>query len=156
MKAKPNWENVDPGRDDTPDRLHIGQEEWPEGMAMQWITASVRGQEFPGRRMLFDQGGWTPVHQEDFDGKFNGRFMLRDAPGEITVEGLVLVARPIEFTERARVAEKRRAREQLEIKERAFRSGEIPNVSFDTKHESALRTNKISKSYERIDVPKDS
>lgn len=155
MKAKPNWEEIDPTQVDTPDRLRIPPDMIPDGMSLQWVTSSVLGQSMAQHRSTFERTGWTPVHQEDFDYRFNGMFMPRNADGEITVEGLVLMARPIELTEKARQRDRRQAREQLEIKERAFKSGEIPNVTLDAGHESALRTNKISRTYERIEVPKD-
>jgi hypothetical protein len=155
MKAKPNWEDVDPNMEDTPDRLRIPFEQWPEGMSLQWVTDSVLGQSMGQHRSTFERTGWTPVHQSDFDGRFDGMFMQRGVEGEIKYEGLVLMARPMELTLKAKREEQRRAREQIEIKERALRGGDIPNVTLDATHKSALQTNKIGKSYERIAVPED-
>jgi hypothetical protein len=155
MKAKPNWEEIDPNTEDTPDRLRIPVEMWPEGLSLQWVTDSVLGQSMGQHRAIFERTGWTPVHQSDFDGKFDGMFMPRGAEGEIKYEGLVLMARPLEMTLKAKREDQKRAREQIEIKERALRGGDIPNVSLDAQHESALKTNKVSKSYERIAVPED-
>ena len=155
MKAKPNWDALDPNIEDTPDRLRIPHEMWPEGMSLQWVTDSVLGQSMGQHRSLFERTGWTPVHQSDFDGVFDGMFMQRGVEGEIKYEGLVLMARPMEITLKAKREEARRAREQIEIKERALRGGDIPNVSLDSQHKSALQTNKIGKSYERISVPED-
>lgn len=155
MKAKPNWEEIDYDMENTPDRLRIPHEMWPEGMTLQWVTDSVLGQNMGQHRSTFERTGWTPVHQEDFDGRFNGMFMPRGAEGEIKYEGLVLMARPEEITKRARDEETRKAREQIMIKERALKGGDMPNVTLDAQHRSALQTNKIGKSYERIDVPKD-
>jgi len=137
------------------DRLYIGRDEWPEGVALQWINKSVLGQEMPQRENSFHKTGWTPVHQEDFDGKFNGRFMLRDAPGQIIVDGSALVFTDINIYNKLKQRDLRQAREQLDIKERDLRGGNLPNVTLDAQHQSALNTNRINKSYERIDVPKD-
>ena len=155
MKAKPNWEEIDPNMEETPDRLRIPHEMWPEGMSLQWVTDSVLGQSMGQHRSTFERTGWTPVHQSDFDSRFDGMFMPRGKEGEILYEGLVLMARPMEITLKAKREEARRAREQIEIKERALRGGDIPNVSLDAQHKTALQTNKIGKSYERISVPED-
>src|SRR3954466_14732217 len=76
MRAKPNWETMDPTEDtDNPDRLRIERSQIPDGMDAQWVTDSIFGRPEPGRRAVFEKSGWTPVHQEDFDNKFDGKFM---------------------------------------------------------------------------------
>lgn len=152
MKARPNWEQIDPNAVDTPDRLHIDESMIPEGMSLLWVTSSVFGQEVAQHRSIFERGGWTPVHQSDFDGQFDGKFMPRGREGEITHEGLTLMARPKKMTEKAEFAEKKKAYEQVAIKEQALTGGDLP-VSLDSRHESAVRTNRINKSYERIEIP---
>jgi len=154
MKAKPNWESFDATMEETPDRLRINPDLIPEGMAAQWVTDSVYGQGVPQHRADFERKGWTPVHQQDFDGQFDGMFMPKGAQGEINVEGMVLMMRPKEFTEKAARADYHRAREQVFIKEQALRGGDIP-TSLDARHPSALSTNRITKTVERIEVPRD-
>lgn len=154
MRAKPNWESIDPNAPDTPDRLHIDASLIPEGMSLQWVTNSVFGQETPQHRSKFEARGWTPVHQEDFDGQFNGLFGSRDAPGEINVDGLVLMARPIELTQAATKREKIKAMDQVRLKEQGLLSGDV-NTGFDPTHPSAIRSNKINKTLERIEIPED-
>lgn len=153
MKATPNWETADPNPDENPDRLHIPNELIPEGMSLQWITTSVRGQDFSRHRAGFERRGWTPVHQSDFDGQLDGLFMQKGAQGEVTMGEMVLMARPKAMTEKAHKADKIRAQQQVAIKEQAWTQGDIPGVSMDARHESALRTNKIRKSIEQIDIP---
>ncbi len=153
MRAQPNWESVDPNQEETPDKLRIPRDLIPDGMSAMWVTDTVLGQAVPQHRAEFERKGWTPVHQDDFEGQFNGMFMHKDAPGEINVEGLVLMMRPKEISDRARFNDQRKAREQVAIKEQALRGGDMPNVSLDTRHESALRSNKIQRSFERITVP---
>lgn len=155
MKAKPNWDDLDPTAEETPDRLKIREDLVPEGMSLQWVTDSVLGQNMAQHRALFERTGWTPVHQEDFDGQFNGMFMPKNAPGEINVEGLVLMARPKEITDKAKRAEQRKSREQIEIKERALRGGDLPGVTLDSRASNAVNSNRINRSYERISVPED-
>lgn len=142
-------------RDDSVDRFRIPPSMIPEGMSLQWVTSQVYGQEQTQHRAEFERKGWTPVHGEDFDGRFNGMFMPKDLEGEINNGGLVLMARPQELTEAAEKEDLRKAREQLMIKEAALRGGELPGVTLDTTHRTALASNKVSRSYERIAVPTD-
>lgn len=156
MKAKPNWVDLDPSAmgDDTPDRLKIAPDMIPDGMSLLWITDSVYGQSMSQHRSVFERKGWTPVHQSDFDGLYDGMFMPKGAEGEILVDGLVLMARPIELTRKAKLADRRRAVEQVQIKEQAWTGGDLP-VSLDPRHSSAVNTNKITRSLERLEIPKD-
>lgn len=152
MRAKPNWEDLDVSSDDTPDRLRIRAGIIPEGLSAQWVTDSVYGQSMAQHRAEFERKGWTPVHQEDFDGSLDGLFMPKGNAGEIKVEGLVLMVRPKEMTARANLEDKRKAVEQVMIKEQAMRGGDIP-ISLDSRHPSALSANKITKSLEQFDIP---
>lgn len=155
MKAKPNWEDaIDSSVDDTPDRLRIDPSLIPEGMALQWVTDSVLGQSVPHHRAEFERRGWTPIHQDDFDGQFNGMWMPKSAPGEINCDGLVLMARPKQLNDRAKLLDRRKAVEQVALKEQAWKGGDI-GTSLDSQHPSAINSNRISKSVERISIPKD-
>jgi hypothetical protein len=157
MKAKPNWVDLsgDENSSESPDRLHIDRSLIPDGMDLQWVTISVFGQAVPQRRADFEKGGWTPVHQEDFDGQFNGMFMPKDADGEIVVDGLVLMARPLELSKKAKLRDRRRANETIQIKEAALRGGELSGVTLDGRHPTAVNSNRINKSIERISIPED-
>ena len=154
MKAIPYWESFDATAEESPDRLRIDPALIPEGFALQWVTDSVYGQSMSQHRSKFERKGWTPVHQEDFDGAFDGLFMPKGASGEIMNEGLVLMARPKEFNDKAKRMDHRRAIEQVHIKEQALRGGDIP-ISLDARHATALQTNKIGKSYERLPIPEE-
>ena len=105
MKAGANWESNDIQHTEGIDRLHIPRGDIPEGMDLQWVVDSVMGQPQPQHRGQFERKGWTPVHQEDFDHAFDGMFMPKGAQGEIMNEGLVLMARPKEFTDKAKKLE---------------------------------------------------
>lgn len=154
MRAAPNWENIDANQHDTPDRFHIPAGMIPEGMSAQWVTSTVYGQDFSNHRTKFERKGWTPVHQEDFDSRFDGMFMPKGKSGEITLDGLVLMMRPKELTDRAKYKEQMAAREAVAIKEQALRGGDI-GTSLDSRHPSALNTNRITKTVERITIPED-
>lgn len=154
MKARPNWDHLDPNEVDTPDRLHINPNLVPAGMALQWVTDSIYGKPMPQHRAGFEKKGWTPCHQDDFDGQLDGLFMPKGADGEIKMESMTLMARPIELNIAAKKRERRAAMEQVSIKEQALRGGDLP-VSLDSQHATALGSNKINKSYERISIPED-
>jgi len=154
MRSKPNWEQMDPNASDSPDKFHIDPSLIPPGMAAQWVTDSVLGKPMPQHRAVFEKAGWTSSHQDDFDGQLNGLFMPRDADGEIRQEGTVLMMRPKELSDRAKAIDMRNAREQVQIKEQALRGGDL-NTSLDSQHPSAINSNRINKSYERIAIPED-
>lgn len=154
MRARPNWEDTEANAPETPDRLSIDPALVPDGMSFQWVTSTVFGQDMAQHRSRFEARGWTPVHQEDFDGQLNGLFMPKNAPGEITVDGLVLMARPKQMTDRAHHSNKVKALQQVAIKEQALRGGDL-NIPLDTQHPSALNANRVNKTMERIVVPDD-
>lgn len=155
MRANPNWETVDPMAENTPDRLKIPPHLIPDGLVAQWVTDSVYGQPVPQHRAEFERGGWTPVHQDDFDGQFDGMFMPKGKQGEILVDGLVLCVRPKELNARAKRKNDRMAREQVAIKEAALRGGDLPGVSLDPSHPSAVRFNQVNKSLAQVVIEPD-
>lgn len=157
MRAKPNWESDEfagVGLDGV-DRLHIPTDMvkalWRDGVALQWITRSVRGQEFPQEVSKMVRGGWTPVHQSDFDGLLDGMFMPKGHDDVITVDDCMLVARPVEIQLKAKQAERRAAQLPLQIAEDLLGTG-LRNVSGGN-HPTAIAGNRIVKSVERVEIP---
>lgn len=158
MKSRPNWDDdtaVMVG-DEGVDRLKIPRELIDkmarDGVALQWITRSVRGQDAPQEVAKYVKGGWTPVHQSDFDGVFDGMFMPKGVDDVIGVDDCMLVARPIEIQNRAKQRERHLAGEPLRIKQAELGSGlNIPGGN----HPSAVRQNRITITREGISVPAD-
>lgn len=155
MKARPNWDNEDfvgVGMDGV-DRLKIPADIvdslYRDGIALQWVTKSVRGQETPQELSKMTKGGWTPVHQSDFDGILDGMFMSKGIDDTITVDDCLLVARPAEIQKKARIAERREASRPLQIAEEQLGHG-IPGVT-GSSHKSV--SNSIKKSMERVEIP---
>jgi len=156
MKARPNWDDdtiLSVGEDGV-DRLKIPDDIIErlarDGIALQWITRSVRGQHTPQEISKYTKGGWTPVHQSDFDGLLDGLFMPKGVDDVIGVEDAMLVARPLAIHRKAREHERRAARAPLAIKEAELGQGiNVPGGN----HPSATRQNRINKTLERIDVP---
>ena len=157
MKSRPNWESDDfvgVGIDGV-DRLRIPddiiQSLHRDGVALQWVTRSVRGQETPQELSKMTRGGWTPVHQSDFDGLLDGMFMSKGLDDVITVEDCMLVARPAEIQAKARRAERRDSMLPLQIAEEQLGHG-IPNVT-GSNHPTATRGNSIKRTMERVEIP---
>lgn len=156
MKARPNWESEDfvgVGLDEI-DRLRIPDDTVlalaRDGVALQWITRSVRGQETPQEVSKMERGGWTPVHQEDFDGVLDGLFMPKGKnDGPITVDDCMLVARPLSLHSKAERAQRRDANLPLQIAEEQIGHG-IPGVTGSTG--PGVR-NTIKKTVERVEIP---
>lgn len=136
--------------DDDDNRLKIRRELIPDGMDYQWVTDSVFGQPFSGRRASFERKGWIAVPAE----RHNGMFTPKGAKGEINVDGLVLMERPLEFSIRARNKDKQRARDQVRAKEMQISGGQAIQTAFDTQHPSARAANKVGKAYEPYNGPR--
>lgn len=156
MKARPNWESEDfvgVGMDGV-DRLKISDDVIlglaRDNVALQWITRSVRGAETPQEVSKMEKGGWTPVHQSDFDGVLDGLFMPKgqnDSP--ICVDDCMLVARPLSLHSKAERAQRRDANLPMQIAEEQIGHG-IPGVTGAT---GPSVRNSIKKTVERIEVP---
>ena len=158
MKARPNWDDntADAVGDEGTDRLKIPRELIDkmarDGVALQWVTRSVRGQDAPQETAKFVKGGWTPVHQSDFDGIFDGMFMPKGVDDVIGVEDCMLVARPMEIQRKAKQRERHQAGEPLRIKQAELGAGlNMPGGN----HPSAIRQNRINITREGIEVPVD-
>lgn len=137
--------------DDDNDRLRIDPSLIPDGMTYLWVTDSILGQPQPQWRARRARTGWTPVPASRHD----GMFMPKGFEGEINVDGLVLCEKPIEFVNRDRKRDQRNAVEQVWVRERQMMGGDIgaQKIAFDTQHPTAIRSNRVKKSYERIDIP---
>lgn len=157
MKARPNWESDDfvgVGQDGV-DRLKISPEKLEalhrDGVALQWVTRSIRGQEMPQELSKMTKGGWTPVHQSDFDGLLDGDFMPKGHDDIITVDDCMLVARPTQIQAKARQALRHDAARPLQITEEQLGHG-IPGVT-GSDHPTATRGNAIKRTMERVEIP---
>lgn len=147
-RAKPDF--VYRPDDDLEDNVtHIDRAIVPDGMDYQWITDSIFGQ-FANRRTRFERKGWSPVPAERHD----GMFMPVGYKGEINIDGLVLMERPMEYSQMAQQHDKRKAREAVAIKEAQLTGGDI-GVTLDSHSPRAVRQNRIRKSYEPMQIPED-
>lgn len=158
MRMAADWDQNEYSSDDSVDRLHIPESvlktlEQEDGVRLQWVTTSVRGQPEPQLRARFEKGLWRPVYADDFGGIFDGKFTPKGASGEIEVDGLTLMARPVEFSKKADAREHRKAVDAVRIKEQAWRGGDLGVSGAD--HPSALASNRVNRTVERIEIPRD-
>lgn len=138
---------VDEDEDRLNGPINSGEAKIPDGMTYQWVTDTIFGKDAQ-RRSRFERKGWMSVPAERHDGVWTSK----GYKGEINIEGLVLMERPAEYTKMASDHDKRKAREQVFIKEQQLRGGDV-GVTLDSQHQTALRSNRISKSYEPLHVP---
>jgi hypothetical protein len=131
------------------DMLFIPPELVPEGMRYNWKTLSVFGQQQSRRFGRFQATGWEPVPAS----RHPGLFTPKDYDGFIEYDGLVLMEKPEELCLRSEARDFMKARDQVQTKEQQLRGGNLAGVSLDAQHKSAVRSNKINKSYERFEVP---
>ena len=114
----------------------------PDGFDYQWKLKSVMNQDDIDRIRQNEMNGWEPVplsrHPE---------LMPRNWKGEtIEVGGLVLMERPLLFTQEAREEERRAARDAVLTKEAQMREGRGGDLG-------PRQVNRFNKSRGPIDVP---
>ena len=142
------WDDFEYASQDGNDRLRIPAEHIPDGMDYQWVTDSILGQPQPQRRAQFEMTGWRPVPSERHDGMFT----QKGYHGEINVDGLVLMERPLKYSLAAKDRDRRNARQQVWAKEQQIRGGDMRiSDAFDSQHKTVRNT--VNKSYEPIPVP---
>jgi hypothetical protein len=153
MKARPNWESDDFGMEAGADVLGISQETVDalarDGVALEWATSSVYGQEMKRELRQTFSNGWTPVHLTDFDGVLDtGKFAPKGADESIQVGACMLVARPMQLHQKAKLQAKRDADEFVEAPTRMLRDG----INVKGGNHPSVR-NQINVQMDRVDIP---
>lgn len=134
--------------DDAIDEFAFDMRVIPDGWTYEWRTHTVQGKEDPSYAVQLDMKGWQPVpvsrHPEMMPKDYSGSTIIR--------KGMLLMERPKEITERARMLEKRKALDQVRIKEDQLRSAPAGTFERGTHQGAPVR---VGRSYEPILVPKD-
>ena len=112
-----------------------------EGVVLQWFVTSVMGKPEPHAIAAAERNGWKRVEEGDLPGV-----------GMVEGDGLQLMARPVAIHKQAMAQEHRLAVEQIETKQESFMGGRSMRAS-GADHPSAIRSNKINRTLERLDVP---
>lgn len=129
--------------------------DYPEGFDLQWVGVTIWGQHQPQIEAEFTRKGWEPVHNGDFDGRYDGRFLPRSHVGPLIVDGLMLVARPMAWSDKARGLASREAHNRVAIKVGQLRSGELEGVTLNPQHKHLGQTNYVNVDVETVSAPKD-
>lgn len=144
--AKAKWE-PDEWRDRSSDDMLAVSDEvrgWAadSGFDLQWCTQSVFGQEQTRHWTQLQMNGWEPLCEEMFPGQ------------DVFVGGVVLCARPMTISRKARKLEAEKARAPIVGREQMLGISGVPGVTGGN-HPSALRHNRISRTIEKIEIPGD-
>jgi hypothetical protein len=113
-----------------------------EGLDLKWMRTSCAGQPDDKNVARHLKNGWVAVERGDIQGI------------DIVEEGgLQLVARPMAISKKARALEDAEAKSPVATKEMQLRGGDLPGITLDPRHPSAVRSNKINRTIERLEVP---
>jgi hypothetical protein len=132
--------------DDTQNEFFIPEGDKPEGWTYEWkrqVTAGATDQAYEVQLL---RGGWeyVPVsrHPSMMQSGYTG--------DQITRKGMVLMERPAEITAEVRMAESRKARLQVRVKEEQLSAP--PPGQFD-RNNKGNDLAKIKKSHSPVDIP---
>jgi len=135
--------NLDEGTDD----FYIAPESVPDGWTYEWKRSTVMGQEDPAYQVQLARTGWTPVpasrHPEMVPSDYK-----RDT---IDRKGMILMERPREITDEVRAIDRKRARDQVRVKEQQLASA--PDGTMTRDHAKVKPS--IRKSFEPMPIPDD-
>ena len=134
--------NMDEGTDD----FFIEQEKIPDDWTYEWKRFTVLNQEDPSYQVQLRRQGWEPVpaarHPE----------MMPVGSKDPTVirKGMILMERPTAITEELRQIDKKRARDQVRVKEQQL--NEAPQGQFE-RDNKGNKLASVKKSYTPIPIP---
>jgi len=131
---------------DSADEFAIEPGVIPDGWTYEWKRKTVMGQEDPSYQVQLAQMGWEPVPLERHPN------MMPAGGNHKTIErkGSILMMRPEMITEEIKAMERRKARDQVRVKEAQLSSA--PEGHFDRNSDPRVRPN-VKKSYESIPIP---
>jgi hypothetical protein len=127
------------------------------GFALEWHVRTASGKlQIQRIRYRNGKGQWSPVRCGDFGGVLDSLAAPGAKDGDPIVVGetgneLVLEARPVAIQKQARAFDKRAAEEPVRMIDVKYRSEGVPVPGGD--HPAALRKNKVSRTWEQIQVP---
>jgi len=142
-EVRGNVGNMDEGTD----KYRIDDRIVPDGWSYEWKRKSILGQEDPSYQVQLERMGWEPVPASRHPS------YMPDGNKYATIErdGMVLMERPMELTQEARMIELRKARQQVRHKEAQLNSA--PGGDQFSRENKGNSLVKVSKSYEAIPIP---
>lgn len=135
--------SLDEGMDD----FYFNVADVPDGWTYEWKRKITAGAEDPAYQVSLARMGWEPVPADRHPHMMpsNGKFAV------IERKGMILMERPKELSDEARMIELKKARQQVNNKKSQLSNA--PDGQFGRDH-SSVRP-KISNTYEPMPIPKD-
>lgn len=134
--------------DEGPDEFFIAEGDKPEGWSYEWKRSTVYGKEDPAYEVALARKGWEPVpasrHPSYMPKGSTAAFIERG--------GQILMERPKEITEEVKALERRKALDQVGIKEKQL--GLTPDGQLPRDADPRTKP-RISKSYSPVGIPKE-
>lgn len=132
--------------DDGVDKFYIDPKTIPDGWSYEWKTFTVLGKENPSYQVAMAHKGWESVPRSR-----HPHMMPHNHQGEtIEREGMILMERPMEITQEAKLRDMRVARAQVRGKEEQLGGSPAGQFGRDNKGDSLVN---VKKSYEHIPIP---
>jgi hypothetical protein len=142
----------------TGNSLHISKNDFPDGMVLQWVTTHVYGQPVdPKHLQSFTRRGFEPVCRGDFDGRYDSLLPGGTEGQPISPGGMMLMARPKTWHEKAQTEDRKRAIGKIRSVEEKHRGGLIggnaPSLLAEgVMHPGARNVSGIKRSVEPLDI----
>lgn len=134
---------------DSQDRFHVPADDVPEGWDYEWKRRTVLQKEDPAYQVQLSRTGWEPVPASR-----HPSYMPMDGKYEtIERDGMILMERPKEISDRAKAYELQKARAQVRQKEEQLNAQ--PAGQFGRQKSDGSSLVKVGKSYEPIPIPND-
>jgi hypothetical protein len=131
--------------DEGQDKFHVPLNEIPDGWTYEWKTRTVYNQENPAYQVSLARTGWEPVPASR-----HPAMMPKDSSSQtIERDGQVLMMRPEVITDQVRGIERRKARDQVRVKEQQLGSERMDKFGEAGRASPAT----IRKSYEPMAIP---
>jgi hypothetical protein len=132
--------------DEGVDEFRINLDEVPAGWEYEWKRKTFLGAEDPAYQVQLARAGWeaVPTARHPHYMPMEGNYPV------IERKGMILMERPMEICDEARLIELNKARRQVRQKEAQLNSAEGGQFERSNKDQSLV---KVKRSYEAIPIP---
>ena len=132
--------------DEGVDEFYIDPTDIPPGWSYEWKRHTVAGAEDPSYAVSLARKGWEPVPVDRLP-----HLMPASSKDQyVTRKGMILMERPLEITEEAQRAERRRA--QLQVRQKEEQLNAAPQGQFERNNKDAPLA-RVKKGYSPIAIP---
>jgi len=134
--------------DEGPDKFWIDPDDIPPGWSYEWKRRETLGKQDPAYQVALARKGWEPVPAQ----RHPSYMPEGDQHRIIEREGMVLMERPAEITAEVQALERRKANDQVGIKERQL--GLTPEGQLPRDADPRTRP-RVNKSWGPVEIPKE-